>query len=221
MNETAIRKAREYIIETYPDIPIPATSYLVLFSPRTGSTLLSSYFTNIGFGCPIEAFTSHLNYRKNLNWDIDYSDPHAHFKKAFSYQTVNGVMGMKMSYIQFKLFLEDARKLLETFDTELGDAEIVEVFLPQVYYIYIRRRNKIKQAISLAKAGQTGIWAEEEGQNTEYKKYLLPTVYDHRYIESCLDTSLTNDIFWEIYLQRNNLSALTVFYEDLVTTYVV
>ena len=66
---------------------------------------------------------------------------------------------------------------------------------------------------------QNGIWAEEEGQDTEYKKYLLPTVYDREHIECCFDTSLANDLFWQHYLRKNNLPALTIFYEDLDAHY--
>ena len=220
MNGTAIQKAREYIQETNPDIPIPEKSYLVLFSPRSGSTLLSNCLEKIGFGRPIEAFNSHLNFRKSLNWEIDFSDPHEYFKKAFSYQTLNGVMGMKLSFIQFKLFLENARKLLSGLTEEFDDSEIVEIFFHEVKYIFIQRRKKVKQAISLAKGIQNGIWFEEEGQDSEYKKYLLPTVYDRDQIEYCFDTSLTNDIFWQHYLRKNNLSALNIYYEDLDSNFI-
>lgn len=77
----------------------------------------------------------------------------------------------------------------------------------------------MKQAISLAKALQNGIWTEEEGQDTEYKKFLLPTVYDRDHIECCFDDSLSMDIFWQHYLRKNDLPYLPIFYEDLAANY--
>ena len=215
MNEAEIGSARQFIKQHYPEIPVPKKSYLVLFSPRSGSNLLSSNLSKIGFGHPMEAFNAHTNHRQRLNWGIDFSDPYAYFCKAFSFVTVDGVMGMKLSYIQFKLFLENGRKLLAGFENNLTDAEIVEVFFPGVKYIQIQRRKKIKQAISLAKAIQNGVWFEEKGEDTEYKKYVMPVVYDREHIERCLDSSLINDIYWDQFLRRNNLPALKLFYEDM------
>ena len=71
MSKTAIQNAREYIQKTYPEIPIPAKSYLVLFSPRSGSSLLSNSLEKIGFGRPIEAFNSYRKGMKNYFFLMD------------------------------------------------------------------------------------------------------------------------------------------------------
>lgn len=220
MDQTKVKSARDFILKTYPDIPIPETSYLVLSSARSGSTLLCSHLQKIGYGKPIEAFNPNLNPRKRLNWGIDYADPHAFMKKAIEYQTVNEVMGMKLSPNQFALFLTTARKLLEPSGIELTDAEVLDVFFPDAKFIHLQRRKKVKQAISYAKALQNGIWRETADQDEEYKKYLLPAVYDREHIECCFDILMTNDVSWQQFLRDNKLSHMTVWYEDLAANYV-
>ena len=142
MDKSKAALARDYILKTYPDFPIPETNYLVLSSARSGSTLLCSHLQKIGYGKPIEAFNPNPNPRKRLNWGIDYADPRAFIQKAIEFQTVNGVMGMKLSPNQFNLFLTTARKLLEPSGIDLNDAEILEVFFPGAKYIHLQRRKE-------------------------------------------------------------------------------
>ena len=220
MNQENIQRAREELRRSYPDLPIPQTSYLVLSTARSGSTLMCRHLTEIGYGRPIEAFNSNVNPRKRLNWGIDYNDPYAFMKKVIEYQTVNGVFGMKLSPNQFNLFLSTARKLLEGAHIDLNDAELLEVYFPNAKYIHLQRRKKVKQAISYAKALQNGIWRETSDQDDAYKKYLLPAMYDREHIECCFDVLMTNDIFWQQLLRDNQIPHLVVWYEDLAAEYV-
>ena len=220
MDQKGIKTARETLAAAYPDFPIPERCYLVLSSARSGSTLLCRHLTEIGYGRPIEAFNPNLNPRKRLNWGIDYNDPRAYIQKAIEHQTVNGVTGMKLSPNQFKVFLDNARKLLVPANVELNDAEVVEVFFPGAKLIHLQRKKKLKQAVSYAKALQNGIWRETSDQDEEYKQYLLPALYDRDHIECCFDIAVSNDIYWQHYLSTNDLKAYRVYYEDLAADYV-
>ena len=215
MNTQKIEDARDFLKHAYPDLPIPKRSYLVLMSARSGSMLLCAQLEKIGFGRPVEAFNPNKNPMFHNVWDIDYSNDYAYLKKAVEFQTVNDVMGMKFSLNQFKLFLEKARRLLAPSEILLDDAEVVEVFYPATRYIHLQRRDKVKQAISYAKAWQNGIWYEAADGSEEFKQYLLPAVYDREHIECCFDIVLSIDIGWQHYLQENNLDSLLVWYEDL------
>lgn len=193
---------------------------MVLTSARSGSTLLCSHLEKIGYGRPIEAFNPNQNHRLKYNWGIDYADPRAYIQKAFEFQTVNGVMGIKFHPAQYRIFLENARKLIAPSEIELDEAEILSVFFPNTKYIHLQRRQKIKQAISYAKALQNGVWNETADLDQEYKKYILPSLYDREHIECCFDILLANDISWKKLLTGNNLPHLAVWYEDLVGNYV-
>ena len=212
LNQLNIDQARDYIHKVHGVLPVPPKSYLVLFSPRSGSNLLCSYLERAGLGRPVEAFHTSKTYRAGLNWKIDFADPFAYLFKAIEYQTIGGVLGMKLNFGQFELFLRNARALLEGSGIALGDHELVEVFFPGVKYIHIQRKGKIKQAISETKALQTGVWLEnEEGTPTIYT-----ALYDREHIERCFDFLLAEDVAWEYYLSHHQLPYLLVWYEDLV-----
>ena len=102
---------------------------------------------------------------------------------------------------------------------QLNDAEVVDVFFPNAVYIHLKRRNKIKQAISYAKAMQNGIWHVEAEQTKDNKAYALPEEYNRAHIESCLDNLLAFDMAWENYLGRYNLPFMELWYEDLAKNY--
>lgn len=219
MNSGNVQQARDFARREYPGIPLPNRSYLVLMSARSGSMLLCAQLEKIGFGRPIEAFNPNKNPMFHNVWDIDYSNDYEYIKKAIEYQTVNGVMGMKFSLNQFHLFLEKARRLLGESGVQLTDAEVVDVFFPCARYIHLQRRDKVKQAISYAKAWQNGIWYEAADGNDEFKEYLLPAVYDREHIECCFDIILSIDAGWQKYLSENMLESLLVWYEDLAADF--
>lgn len=219
MDKKNIESARKYIRSTYPDFPIPEVSYLGLMTPRSGSTLFCTHMQRIGYGNPIEAFNPNKNHRERFKFDIDYNDPTAFIGAVVKYQTQNNVMGMKFSRSQFKIFLANARKMLAPTGIALNDAEVVDVFFPNTRYIHLQRRNKIKQAISFSKALQSGIWNETVDTNQEYRKYVLPAMYDREHIESCYDVLLADDIAWQYYLEKNELPSMLIWFEDLIGHY--
>jgi LPS sulfotransferase NodH len=176
---------------------------------------------NIKYGYPIEAFHfSHNRLRRLYGWDIDFADPFAHMKKVLEFQTVNGIFGTKFSWIEFELFLNAARKLTGSSGIQLNDAELADVFFPNAVYIHLKRKNKVKQAISYAKAMQNGIWHVQAEQAKDNKVYALPEEYNREHIEACLDNLLAFDVAWENYLQRHNLPFMELWYEDLAKDYI-
>ena len=219
MDTAAILKARDFIRKTYPDLTLPQRSYLVLMSARSGSMLLCAQLEKAGFGRPVEAFNANKNPMFHNVWEIDYSNDHDYLKAAIHYQNVNGVMGMKFSLNQFHLFQEVAGRLLAPAAIALNEAEMVEVFFPGVRYIHLQRRDKVKQAISYAKAWQNGIWYEATDGGDDFKEYLLPALYDREHIACCLDIVLAIDLGWQRYLRDNQLDSLEVWYEDLAADF--
>lgn len=220
MNIQAIEIARKSLLENHPDFPLPRESYLVLSTPRSGSNLLCTYLEKIEYGKPIEAFSENPNSRKRRNWGIDYSDPYAVIKKAIEVETINNVTGVKFMTTQFLFFLKTARAVLGTEYQDLTDVEITDVFFPGTRYIHLERMKKLKQAISLAKALQNGIWVEKEGEDQSYKEYLLPALYDREHIECCFDLSLISDVNWRHFLTRNQVNYYHIYYEDLASNFV-
>lgn len=218
-NGSDILRARQKLHDKYSDIVFPQTSYLVTMTARSGSSLLCMGLEKIGFGHPIEAFNVNKNPMFENNWDIDFTDSHAYIKKAIEFQTVNGVFGMKLNWKHLELFLKHARNLLDEAGNGLSSAQVVEVFFKNVRYLHLRRRDKVKQAISYEKAWQNGIWVEKADADEEYKEHLLPTVYDREHIECCLDILLMTEADWSQYFKVNKIDCLNIWYEDLAADY--
>lgn len=219
INKEAINSAREYIRNKFPKIAIANQNYFILYTPRSGSNMVCKILEKAGIGKPIEAFSPHTNFHNKMNWNIDYSDPYQFMAKVIDYQTVNGILGMKFSVMLFHEFLRVAHQLLGDGFKGLNDFEVTEVFFPDARYIHIQRKDKVKQAISLAKALQNGIWIEREDEDQEYKKYLMPALYDQEHIECCFDYSLSGDVFWIHHLRKYNVPHLSLFYEDIISNY--
>ena len=216
-----IQAARKFIQDQYPEIPVPDKSYFIMMIPRTGSNLLASHLENIRFGHPIEAF--HFNHRrmqKTYQWNIDFSDPVAHLRKAIEFQTVDGVFGMKLNWQQLESFLKTTQQIIEPSGITLNNRDLFEVFFPEASFIYMKRLGKIKQAVSFSKGMQTGIWKERVGEEETYKDYVLPPLYDRAHIEGCLEELLSYDVSWENFLKTNGFQYLELWYEDLAKEYV-
>lgn len=216
MDKNRIAQVRKSVHNAFGPLPVPEQSYLVLMSARCGSNLLCSHLAQIRFGKPIEAFHfNHQMMRDRHHWDIDFNDPAAYLRQAIHFQMVDGVYGMKVHWGQFQTFLKTARQLTDPFEPTITDTELIEVFFPGSAYIHIKRRDKIKQAISFSIAMQTGIWLVRTDQDDEYEKFILPSVYDREHIEGCLEELLAYDVAWENFLKRNDVNYLELWYEDL------
>ncbi len=216
MSSQQVVGAREAIYKTFGPLPVPKKSYLVLMSPRSGSELLCAHLQQIEYGNPIEAFHNNTDrIRRTHQWDIDFSNPYIYVKKALEFQTVNGIFGMKLDWAQFEVFLRTARQLTDPAGLPLSEADIVDVFFPDALYILLKRRNKVKQAVSFARAMQDGIWHIDANQDDSVRAYSSPAVYNHDHIECCLDILLSFDAAWENYLRKFELPTLELWYEDL------
>jgi LPS sulfotransferase NodH len=138
------------------------TSYLVLATPRSGSTLLGQGLHSSGLaGDPKEFFGHKMPF-----WMERWQTPTlpafaAHLRQARA--TPNGVFGAKLLYSQL-LHLESVARQ----DPSLADlplAEILASLFPNLHLVWVSRDDKVRQAVSWFKARQTGVWGQGEGQD--------------------------------------------------------
>ncbi len=220
-DHTSIIQARTAIECIYGPLPHPERSYLVLMSPRSGSNLLCVHLEKIGCGRAVEGF--HFNpkaLQREFGWPAEFDDPFEHIRYALEYGTLGGVFGLKLNWQEFELFLRKARQVVEPAGFSLNDAELLELFFPGAAYIHLKRRNKVKQAVSYARAMQNGIWRVNAENDDGYKKYLLPAQYDRDHIEGLFDNLLAYDLAWERLLRKYSIPYLDLWYEDLARDYV-
>ena len=218
MDRKQIDLAREYIENKFGKLTISENNYIILMSPRSGSNLLCKHLKTIGHGNPEEGYSINPErFAQNNDWhDFNFSDSFAYINRVNQILTANKVLGLKMNYVELQIFQDKAGDLLSGSRIELNEAELLEIFYPHARYILLLRKNKINQAVSFAKALQNGIWRVEQDQDDEYKKYLLPAVYDREHIEGCLEILLANDVAWQDFLRIHEIPFYQLWYEDLV-----
>src|SRR4051812_30708315 len=121
-------------------------SYVVCALPRSGSSLLCELLFETGLaGAPAEYFDAQQMGRFSERWNA--RDFGAYLRALLERKTgPNGVFGFKAQFFQ----------LAEAFP----DGELDAAF-PSLRYVYITRRDRLRQAISWARAVQTGWWASD------------------------------------------------------------
>jgi SagB-type dehydrogenase family enzyme len=139
----------------------PHTSYLILATPRSGSYLLCEGLIRTRLaGNPteyfgphqIEAIMKHLgtsSYKECVDWILAQGT------------TPNGVFGGKLIWNFHEEFVNHLRK--STGYKQLQTHEILDKVFPNLHYVWITRRDKVRQAISYWKALNTRDWLEAEG----------------------------------------------------------
>lgn len=106
-----------------------------------------------------------------------------------------GWFGLKLHYHQLRrFFLEPGRR--------------VEDFLGETRWVAIRRRDQVAQAVSWARALQTGRWAS-------HQRSAWPGVYCRPLIESLRRRIVEHESGWDRYFEREGIEPLRIDYEDL------
>jgi len=107
-------------------------------------------------------------------------------------------------------FLQEATNL-----AECQENEVLNRCFPNLRYVWVTRRNKVRQAISWMKflQGAAWYWEEEEPQkikNLEFK----PDV-----IREFIVQTVSHETAWQEYFRENEIRPYIVVYEDFVTGY--
>lgn len=77
------------------------------------------------------------------------------------------------------------------------------------YWVWLRRKDLLAQAVSRSKAIQTGSWDSTVAEN------IIP-VYSSKRINNALKYISTADARWRIYFARNNITPFAIWYEDFI-----
>ncbi len=138
------------------------TCYLVLATPRSGSTLLGQGLQTSGLaGDPKEFFGHKMSYWME-RWRT-LALPAYVSRLSQERATPNGVFGAKLLYRQL-LHLESLARH-ETELAELPLPQILDRLFPNLHLVWVTREDKVRQAISWFKARQSGVWGQDPGRD--------------------------------------------------------
>ncbi|MGB8818986.1 MAG: Stf0 family sulfotransferase [Rhizobiaceae bacterium] len=172
----------------------PKRGYAICTAPRSGSNYLCQLLTSTGkLGAPLEYFNGQS---RRIFEDPDYPDqPKAQIAKILTAgSTPNRVYGLKVFNYQH-------RAVAAQMDWPAK--------LPELKYVYLKRNDIISQAISWARAKQTG-------QYRASQPALGNPRYDPAQILECLVHIQQEYAGWDAYFDASSIKPLKLTYEDVV-----
>ena len=203
-----------YIKWECPECGEPPLTYIICTNPRTGSWLLSDGLAGTSVaGNPREWFNiveekdQRAEWRKgNSGAQLSYT---AYLRLACSLShTKNGISGIKMHHFDFVRLIQKQRGL--------SADEMMRRLFPEVRYIHLTRRDKVRQAISYRLAVATDTWWVTV--NGEIRKngrdVRTEPLFNANAIDETVKRLTYRDAQWEAFFQRNEITPLTLCYED-------
>lgn len=176
-------------------LPPPADrGYMICATSRSGSSYLCRLLASTGMlGDPLEYFNTGGRRRRD---DPNY--PASRQRQLDIIRTLgatsNGIYAVKVIAPQLN---------------EIG--ERIDVFrdLPNLVLVRLRRQDLLGQALSLARARQTGQFVASDRQKA------APS-YSPRLIRSCLHSVREQEAIWDAVERRRGLHPLAIAYEDVL-----
>jgi LPS sulfotransferase NodH len=198
-------------------------SYIICTNPRSGSWLLSEGLgaTRVA-GRPREWFNTAEEQAHRAQWrldhpfDLDFPTYLCQVRKLAT--TDNGICGIKLHYYQFAdLPLTFAQ--IPAF-RKMSSAQILANAFPGSKYLWLTRRDKVGQAISLQLASETNEWWAIDGVEVPKSARSIPDpAFDPRAIARMERILLEKDREWQSFFRHAGIEPLVIEYEELAADY--
>lgn len=188
------------------------TSYWICTTPRSGSSLLSQLLSATAVaGRPAEYFWRDNEAAHQQQWNV--SSYSGYLGRALSEGTTpNGVFGTKLEVgVYLAHFERQLRTLPQFSDPTLSLQSIVAAVFPNLQFIYLSRRNKVRQAVSWWKAIQSNQWGRHKGEEPTAAPDLH---YNFAALDQLISESVMREAAWQAYFSEWNVKPLTLVYED-------
>ena len=197
----------------------PRRCYLICGIARSGSNLLSDGLRDTGrAGRPNQFFlpSSESQFRAKYYFaaEVNFAD----YVRGIVEKTAtsNEVFGFKLMGWYLNDFLARLRQSGAFGGGESSDLEVLRNAFPRLRFIQITRREKLRQAISKARAVQTGLWKVQKG-----KTEVAEPQFDRPLIARCLKEAEAQENTWSAFFARVGLQPFRVEYEELCQNYEV
>ncbi len=186
---------------------LPPVRYVLASAPRSGSNMLARalwHTGQAGFADGYLSDTHALDFFERWGWAT--ADPAAltetYVRGLMRFRTSpNGVFGVNVHGEHLPGLEVDLHELLRS-----------------PCYIWLRRRDRLRQAVSYALAQQTGVWILD-GTYLPIGPPLAEPAYSYAEILRCLRHLDRDERRWTDYFESRTLAPHVVFYEDLLASY--
>ena len=202
------------------------TSYIICSTPRSGSTLLCDLLTATNeAGKPQSYFMSqfYAEWAEHLNVAMDGWASQQSFDQSYLKAVLKEGVGETQVFglrLQRESLEGLSLRLKHFFPDSTSDKDRFKVAFGTKYYIYLSRRDKVAQAVSLLRAEQSGLWHinTDRTERERLKKGYAP-MYDDKAITEMVATLEEQDVSWERWFYQQQIQPIKVVYEDLSTNF--
>ena len=195
----------------------PRRCYVVCAIPRSGSNLLTDgLHATRQAGRPKQFFLEKFEADYGAKHGLDPAKDYAGYVRGIisAKTTSNEVFGFKLMSWYLDNFLTRVRATRAFGDAETGELKLLENAFPRLKFVHVFRRNKLRQALSTARALQTGLWKVQKGKTIQREPQ-----FDAELIEQCLKEGQRQEKAWECFFQRIGVNPFRVEYEKLCQDY--
>jgi len=198
----------------------PPGCLLVATIPRSGSWLLCDYLSQIGTFATVREYF-HVNYvaAQSREYGLSTTSITDEYITEIRRRSTSGgaVFGAKIHWLQINQLVAALRQI----HPSLADAtapELIEASLPATRYIYLTRRDKPRQAISMFRAMRSDQWWEfAEPSTVESTAPSTPApVPDYLAVRWFEEDLRNEDAQWQRYFEIFGIVPFTIIYEELV-----
>jgi trehalose 2-sulfotransferase len=195
----------------------PRRCYVVCATPRCGSNLLTDgLHATRRAGRPKQFFLRKAEPEYAAAHDLDLNRGFAAYVRDIVRVTAtsNEVFGFKLMSWYLEDFLARLHATGEFGSAETNDVDLLGNAFPRLQFVYVSRRHKLRQALSKARAEQTGLWKVQDG-----KKIQQQPTFNAQLIEQCLRDGELQEQQWDGFFARNRVEPFRVEYETLCDDY--
>ncbi|MEM8612588.1 MAG: Stf0 family sulfotransferase [Cyanobacteria bacterium P01_H01_bin.105] len=194
---------------------LPTTSIIICSTGRSGSNLLGLTLGSIGYaGKASEFFRPDVLAKSEVGSNA--SELYAYMTTVYDQgSTPNRVFGVKLHWDH----MADVLKLVRTdpLRKTQSDIEILSELFPNPKFVFIRRRNLVKQAISMEIGKQTGVYLIRKKRLRNSSAHKEQTLFFkplniYRYKQGVQRRNQK----WRSFFEKYDLPFFEVVYEDLV-----
>ncbi|HZS18142.1 MAG TPA: Stf0 family sulfotransferase [Candidatus Udaeobacter sp.] len=195
----------------------PRRCYVVCTIPRSGSNLLTDGLrATRQAGMPKQFFLPKSEARYGAEIGVDPNTDYTGYVRGIvnAKITRNEVFGFKLMSWYLEEFLGCLRKTRAFGEAAANDLAILRNAFPRLRFVHIVRRHKLRQALSTARALQTGLWKVQEGKTASRQPE-----FDAQLIEQSLKEAERQEGIWYAFFQQIGVTPFRVEYEELCRDY--
>lgn len=177
--------------------------YVICATPRTGSTFLCEALEYLEIIQHPECLYEAL-YPKNKETDLfKHTPPEQYMKAWLDRADQNGVSGCKILASQLREHVSTVPKMMLQ--------NMIDLFPDDTYFIWLKRKNKLRQAVSMTRASKTNMWRKmRRHENRPTPKFVITDTE----IDKQAYALRKDDLYLKKFFRESKVKPLILYYED-------